>query len=419
MYAALIVAAAAVDPMALVDTASGRWAEVLMDVSRSLGGSPEDRRQLLASVLERAQVLAQAGGKLSPQESTVIGEVLLPTVEEEIQPAILREFQTAQDLFNAKVDDLMIVSARTNFSLPVAVAADKRVDACRLLQKQRMGALEICSAQEQERLAGLQAACKAAQGEADLACKVLDDTSDQMKSQVQADLTASCEFAHAERQKISTLLDKFSALEATVQEKAQAHRGLRDKCGKRREVALTKCAVEEAGEDPCAPVREDVAASRQQCSRAVEAALLSKCEYGTALQGHCAGLDEITALQQRIQAPSRNDSLSEPDRQQEWVVVQNVTCLLEALRDQGDLGSAAIAACMAPRAYPRTFDFREADLAAVAGGGAACAGEVTFSGVSWATGETAAGFVRSEDHPEFDGDQRHPPFPFCAGQLGL
>lgn len=406
-------------PVSLMDGGASRWGGALLEsvrlsrTGRSLASSPSERRGILAEVLRKAELMMQAGGTLSPDEALVIGEVLLPTVRDDIQPAVLREFETAQGLFSEKVDELKVVSVHANLSLSVAQTADSGLDSCRSLQKERLQALDICSKQEDQRRNASQTACDEARRAADAACLAVESASSAVKKEVHADMSAGCDFAHAGPHKVGQLLDRFKELEQSVRLQSETFQNLRQQCSRLREAAMDPCVVGVA-DSACDAIRADAEASASQCEHRMAAALIAKCGFGSALQHRCSGIEEVEELQRRIRQPSRNDSWSEPDRQDEWRMLQNVTCILSALQDQSDLSPVAIAACVDGQPYPREFDFRVQDIQAVVEDSMKCSGPVTFSGFTWSVGANYEDFQRLPDHPEFEEGSQLAPFAFCA-----
>jgi len=181
---------------------------------------------------------------------------------------------------------------------------------------------------------------------------------------------------------------------------------------------LDACSAVEAFADQEACVAEKSAAQAQssKCQSNHESARLAKCEFGAELQGKCSDLGDVKDLVSKIQASARDDSLSESDRQDEWQAVQRLTCLLIALRDDGDLSAEAAQKCAADIPYPKTFNYHAAAIAEMeADEQFNCqATTVRFSGVQWSSGDYSGAFQESSSSPAMTYTIGEQPFEFCS-----
>jgi hypothetical protein len=182
-------------------------------------------------------------------------------------------------------------------------------------------------------------------------------------------------------------------------------------CAAAQTEAADVCAAAEqyASSDSCLPKREVLSSKTAACDTASASASIAICSFGDQLQTKCGDLTEVEALVAKIRASNRQDDYSEPDRQAEWAAIQRLKCLLEALRDDGDMSTSATQTCADSRPYPKTFDYLDARIA-----GLACNHpSFSFSGYSWIMGQTADQCVRSEASLEFTAAADKAPFALC------
>mmetsp|Transcript_27568 Transcript_27568/g.66443 ORF Transcript_27568/g.66443 Transcript_27568/m.66443 type:complete len:492 (-) Transcript_27568:41-1516(-) len=399
---------------AVVD-ASGNIADTV-EVAEHRGSA---RSQMLAQMQDRVSSLLQT--KLTPEAKDVITGTLLPTVDKEIAQSILKEFETAQELLNEKVAALKSTTTATVAAKGRADAADQTLLSCREAQKGKFAEHEQCEADRAQRIAELNGECEAARSAA--AAK-----KEQKEAAATFDLGSSvcspedCDVAKDPTCGLGDLAESVAGLQAQVKLKVERYTQLTQQLATADEDAMTKCSTAEKYpvENTCETQAEEAASETQKCSAAHETADLDKCNFGTFLQGKCADLTEVNALIEKIKASERTDSLSEPDRQAEWEATQRLKCLLEALRDEGDLSQDAAAQCAAAedRAYPKTFDYKTAEIAELTSGDNFSCGEttITFSGSQWSVGENAEDFQKSEDVPEISLAVHSMPFTFCGGE---
>mmetsp|Transcript_32193 Transcript_32193/g.78573 ORF Transcript_32193/g.78573 Transcript_32193/m.78573 type:complete len:579 (+) Transcript_32193:77-1813(+) len=380
-------------------------------LSKTLARAAEDtrtRRQRLAMLQARAEEMAHT--KLSPDAQGVIGDVLLPTLKDDIESAVLREFTTTQELLSSKVAGLQSKNSEAEKALGVAVTQDKALDQCRTEEQNLMRDLEKCVAERDAKIKSDAEACEQQREAAVDACAARDDAANIELSALC--IETKCNLADGNSCGVNGYRTIMEGVAATVAEKERVFNEKSTLCSKAQDDAAATCAAAEqySSSDSCASKREVLGSKTSSCDQSSESASIAICSFGSDLQSKCADLSEVHELIAEIKGSSREDSLSEPDRQAEWAAVQRLTCLLEALRDDGDLSTEATAACAADRKYPKTFDYMSEAIAAIT-----CDQKsFSFSGYSWIMGPTADECCRSAASLPFTAGADQPAFPVCG-----
>mmetsp|Transcript_90024 Transcript_90024/g.205750 ORF Transcript_90024/g.205750 Transcript_90024/m.205750 type:complete len:579 (+) Transcript_90024:59-1795(+) len=380
-------------------------------LSKTLARAADDtrtRRQRLALLQARAEEMAKA--KLSPDAKSVIDTALLPTLKEEIQGAVLREFTTTQDMLSGKVAGLQSKNSASEQSQGVATKQDKALDECRTAEVGLMRELEQCVSDREAKIKSDAEACEQQRAAAVDACAARDAAADIELSALC--IETKCNLADGNSCGVNAYKTIMDGVAATVAEKERVYNQKSAVCSKAQDDAATTCAAAEqySETDSCASQREVLGSKTSTCDHSSESASVAICSFGGDLKSKCADLSEVNELVAEIKGSSREDSLSEPDRQAEWAAVQRLTCLLEALRDDGDLSTEATAACADARKYPRTFDYMAEAIAAIN-----CDQQsFSFSGYSWIMGSTADQCSRSAATLPFSSGADQQAFPVCG-----
>jgi hypothetical protein len=386
------------------------------DVTQLQGSA---RAQMLAEMQSRVSSLVQA--KLTPEAKSVITDTLLPTVDNEIAASILKEFTTTQQLLTDKV-------AALRSSTSAAVAGKSRADqedtalvTCRETQKTKISAHEDCEDAREKAIADLNQQCEEKRAAA-------TKKKGEKEAAATFDLGSAvcspetCDVAADPTCGLGDLAESVQGLQAQVKLKVDHYNKLTQELAEADGAAVEACTAAEKYpvENDCSTEQQEAREESQRCTAAHETADLGKCSFGVSLQGKCADLSEVRGLISSIKAADRTDTLSEPDRQQEWSAVQRLKCVLEALRDDGDLSQDAAAQCAADesRQYPKEFDFKEAEIQELTTAANFACSETTisFSGYRWTSGGTSAEFTKFEDTPQISLVTDTQPFGFCGGE---
>jgi hypothetical protein len=270
--------------------------------------------------------------------------------------------------------------------------------------------LETCVADREAKIQSDAATCSSKRQAAEEACGARDEAADiELPSLC---IETKCNLASGSSCSVTEYKTIMDGVVATVAEKERVYNQKVAQCSTAQDEAARLCAAAEdyAKTDSCSSSREVLSAKSSTCEHTSESASVAICSFGGQVQTKCADLSAIHDLVTEIKSSSREDSLSEPDRQAEWAAIQRLSCLLEALRDDGDLSTEASQKCADSRPYPKTFDYLDARIAELA-----CdQTSFSFSGYSWIMGETADQCVRSATSLEFTAAADKAPFALCG-----
>mmetsp|Transcript_62440 Transcript_62440/g.167146 ORF Transcript_62440/g.167146 Transcript_62440/m.167146 type:complete len:389 (-) Transcript_62440:403-1569(-) len=208
------------------------------------------------------------------------------------------------------------------------------------------------------------------------------------------------------------------AMQSQVQEKNDEYVSMVQGCSDADHNASEFCAAAEqyAASDPCTELEQQAQEKQVECESDFGSAKVAICAFGTSLQGMYTDWEAVQSFIAKVKGENRTDSLSESDRQLEWEAVQRLSCLLEALRDEGDLSEEAATSCAANRTYPHTFDYLDEEIAALTSSLNFTWGDtlMTFSGYWWTVGSIASEFVRNDAHLTVSYTEGTAPFEICA-----
>mmetsp|Transcript_38793 Transcript_38793/g.93140 ORF Transcript_38793/g.93140 Transcript_38793/m.93140 type:complete len:768 (+) Transcript_38793:87-2390(+) len=376
-------------------------------------GAP--RWQRLSALQERAQELATAA--LAPEAKVAITQTLIPVVKEQIEGEILKEFKTTQDLLDAKVAELASTTAAAKAAKAHADKEDNELVMCRTEEREEVVASEKCAVDREQAILSKTGSCEAAKAGAEKACALRDAAATVALTKVCT--PTSCDIDRDPTCGLKLLATSVEGLQAEARAKTQHHAAMSQNCTSWSTRALEDCEAAEKyeAEDECAESRATVTTKKTTCTTRGSNADIAKCAFGAKLQDKCLDLDEITGLIAMIKGQNRTDTFSESDRKQEWEATQRLLCLLEALRDEGDLSQEAAAECAGKTPYPKEFDYKEAEVEALLEGEnfSCLETSVAFSGFKWITGPTAADYSKIDDKPAVKVTQGRAPFQFCPG----
>mmetsp|Transcript_252 Transcript_252/g.560 ORF Transcript_252/g.560 Transcript_252/m.560 type:complete len:575 (+) Transcript_252:64-1788(+) len=373
-------------------------------------------RQVRLAQLE-SQAKSMIGTKLSPDAKSVINDVLLPTIEGEIETAISREFDTVQEHLTELVDALDAKTKQAVTSKGVADTQDSQLDYCRSNEKTALDQYESCETERASKIASDAQHCQAKRDAAAHVCAEKDAAADLTFTDLCAPKT--CNLANGDTCGMEEFTKAVEGMNAMVKQKQNDYIAKIQLCNAADQEAADVCAAAEefAASDSCKEQREQAHHQQTQCESEYGQAKVAICSFGTALQDKCVDLSEVRSLIAKIKASDRTDSLSESDRQHEWQAVQRLSCLLKALRDEGDLSQEAAATCAASRPYPHTFDYLDARIAELTTAENFTCDEtsMTFSGYWWSVGDTSSDFAQIASHPALSLQPGTPAFSICGG----
>mmetsp|Transcript_81077 Transcript_81077/g.216562 ORF Transcript_81077/g.216562 Transcript_81077/m.216562 type:complete len:517 (+) Transcript_81077:67-1617(+) len=373
-------------------------------------------RQVRLAQLE-SQAKSMIGTKLSPDAKSVINDVLLPTIEGEIETAISREFDTVQEHLTELVDALDAKTKQAVTSKGVADTQDSQLDYCRSNEKTALDQYESCETERASKIASDAQHCQAKRDAAAHVCAEKDAAADLTFTDLCAPKT--CNLANGDTCGMEEFTKAVEGMNAMVKQKQNDYIAKIQLCNAADQEAADVCAAAEefAASDSCKEQREQAHHQQTQCESEYGQAKVAICSFGTALQDKCVDLSEVRSLIAKIKASDRTDSLSESDRQHEWQAVQRLSCLLKALRDEGDLSQEAAATCAASRPYPHTFDYLDARIAELTTATNFTCDEksMTFSGYWWSTGDKSSDFSRAASNHAVSVQEGTVPFQICGG----
>mmetsp|Transcript_36923 Transcript_36923/g.88918 ORF Transcript_36923/g.88918 Transcript_36923/m.88918 type:complete len:283 (+) Transcript_36923:69-917(+) len=274
----------------------------------------------------------------------------------DIETAILKEFNTTQEDLSRLVEELQNKTSAAEDALKKAVNLDKLLDVCRGEEQDLMRELEQCLADHKDKIDSHEKACQEATDTKNSTCAERDDAAiidlpGGLCIETTCNLTAG-----------DCGVDQYSkTLDSVKETVAQQQKNLEEKvteCSNAQTNATEMCktAAEYAETKPCDAKEKALASKVSVCDHSSESASVAICSFGMHLQSKCADLSAVHKRVEDIKESGSESSLSEPDRQEEWAAVQRVICLLEALRDDGDLSTGAATTCAENHPYPKTFD---------------------------------------------------------------
>mmetsp|Transcript_33877 Transcript_33877/g.71829 ORF Transcript_33877/g.71829 Transcript_33877/m.71829 type:complete len:572 (+) Transcript_33877:337-2052(+) len=388
---------------------------------------PDWRRRVVAEaladasvVMRLAQLESQAksmiGTKLSPDAKSVISDILLPVIKDDIEAAISREFVSVQQQLTDLVDGLDVKTQQAVTSKAAADTSDNKLDTCRSNEKTALDQYETCEVDRAAKIVSDAQHCQTKRDAALQICAEKDAAADLSFSDLCA--PTQCNLADGNMCNMEEFTKAVEGMNAIVKQKHDDYLEKIQQCNAADKVALDVCAAAEefAASDSCKEEREQAQHQQVQCESDYGQAKVAICSFGSALQGKCVDLSEVRSLIAKIKASDRKDSLSESDRQHEWEAVQRLSCLLEALRDEGDLSQQAATTCAASRPYPHTFDYLDARIAQLTTTENFNCDEtsVSFSGYWWSTGEKSSEFERVASSHTVSLEDGSTPFLVCS-----
>jgi len=376
------------------------------------------RMQTLSTLQKRATELMQL--QLSPEAKSVIVDVLLPVVDQEIVPAIAKEFATAQGELKSLMDALEAGTTKAVASKTTAVARDVTLVGNQEAWHELLEAYEKCEAQKDDSCEDRKQQCADKRAAAEAKCAAADAAANIDFTKIC--LPETCNLKTNPTCGSQTVQQETDGWLADVRAKMEAFQQLETECREMTDDATASCtdADTHCAADHCAGERTAYQQKKDEAIASEGPALLAKCEFGRAAQAKCADLTAVHDLIAKIKATNRQDALSEPDRIAEFAAVQRLICLLKALHDEGDLSAEATTVCAGKTAYPHTFNFFDQKIAdlTTANNIACTETEFTFSGYEWTTGAKAADFAKAQVSHGFTADPASEPFVACGAGAG-
>jgi len=379
---------------------------------------PLSTRQVRLAQLE-SQAKSMIGTKLSPDAKQIISTVLLPVIKEDIESSIVKEFVTVQQQLTDLVDGLEAKTQQVVTSKVAADTTDNKLDTCRSNEKTALEQYETCEVDRAAKIVSDAQNCQTKRDAAQQTCAEKDVAADVSFSDLCA--PTQCNLADGHMCNMEEFTKAVEGMNAMVQQKNDAYLLKTQECNDANKMAADVCSAAEqfSASDSCKEKRELAQHQQAQCEAGYGQAKVAICSFGSALQDKCVDLSEVRSLISKIKASDRTDSLSESDRQHEWQAVQRLSCLLEALRDEGDLSQQAATTCAASRPYVQTFDYLDARIAQLTTNENFNCDEtsVSFSGYWWSTGEESSEFERVASSHTVSLEEGSTPFQVCSDDV--
>eukprot|EP00451_Oxyrrhis_marina_P047542 CAMPEP_0204449484 /NCGR_PEP_ID=MMETSP0470-20130426/99860_1 /ASSEMBLY_ACC=CAM_ASM_000385 /TAXON_ID=2969 /ORGANISM="Oxyrrhis marina" /LENGTH=439 /DNA_ID=CAMNT_0051449303 /DNA_START=337 /DNA_END=1653 /DNA_ORIENTATION=- len=285
---------------------------------------PHWRRRVVAEaladasvVMRLAQLESQAksmiGTKLSPDAKSVISDVLLPVIKDEIESAISREFVSVQEQLADLVDGLEVKTQQAVTSKAAADTSDNKLDTCRSNEKTALDQYETCEVDRAAKIVSDAQHCQTKRDAALQTCAEKDVAADVSFSDLCA--PTQCNLADGHMCNMEEFTKAVEGMNAMVQQKNDAYLLKTQECNDANKMAADVCSAAEqfSASDSCKEKRELAQHQQAQCEAGYGQAKVAICSFGSALQGKCVDLSEVRSLIAKIKASDRKDSLSESD----------------------------------------------------------------------------------------------------------
>jgi len=379
--------------------------------------------------LEAGQVLADIGALLHDRHEGMrrISEILrasetpgaepkwvdslegwIGTAESEIEPMI----KEAQAATQTKIDDILGKFGKASSDADEAKAAANTADeawfGCIEEEQKKKQSAEDAQAHETASQEAQTQACQAQQDNRDFSYDANRTLAFECDS-----AEGNCDSAYA------AFVDTLETIKKDAGAKLQEHEA---KYKELEEACDSATAKLEAAQQARAEADTALSNQQAQCETYETDRHHAICEYGDAVQVKCVYEDEYHKLIEDTHA--RNNTDSEPDREDEWSTIQQLKCLHDKSIKGGLVGGALDSSDVTACASAANFDEqvgglnrREKEFEALAGSHQCTEDPISFyNGQAWSVPADAAAsdYAKTAFSPVLNPTEHEPPFDLCA-----